>query len=371
MEWFPETPGGVNRVYHGLVQHLPGAGVEVVGLVTGSEAVFRASAGRIRSVCPTGAPLLVRSWRWRQSIRGALSEDPTMLPAIHFAFYAFTALDRLVDNPMIVHFHGPWGQESRDEGAGRIVAGAKAALERTVYRCGAAFIVLSQAFGRILVETFAVPADRIHVIPGGVDVASFAVPISRAEARRSLGWSGDRPTFLAVRRLVRRMGLEHLIDAAALVRRRVPDAIILIGGTGPLCAELEARIRAADLQDTVRLLGRVPDEMLPIAYRAADLTVVPTTTLEGFGMVVPESLAAGTPVLVSPVGGLPEAVARLAPDLVLPATGPAPLADAIVQFQQGRLRIPGESDCRSYAEEHYDWPVVAARTAAVYREYAR
>ena len=76
---------------------------------------------------------------------------------------------------------------------------------------------------------------------------------------------------------------------------------------------------------------------LPLAYRAADLTVVPTVALEGFGLIAVESLAAGTPVLVTPVGGLPEVVAALSPALVLAATGSAPLADAVIRADQSLL----------------------------------
>jgi glycosyltransferase involved in cell wall biosynthesis len=371
MEWFSETPGGVNRVYRGLIQHLPSAGVEVTGLVTGTSGVSDASEGRVTAVCPTDAPLLTRCCRWRQGIREALARHPEAFPAVHFALYAFSALDQLSRRPFIVHFHGPWALESREEGAGRLATRVRAGVEAAVYRRSSAYIVLSEAFGRLLSETYGVSCDRVRVVPGGVDVTSFALPLSRADARRALGWNDDRPIVLTVRRLVRRMGLENFVTAAAHVRRQTPDPLFLIAGTGPLMGEIGARIRAAGLQDTVRLLGPLPEDRLRLAYRAADLTVVPTVSLEGFGMVVPESLAAGTPVLVTPVGGLPEAVAGLSADLVVPGTAPTALADAVVQFQQGALRLPSEDDCRAYARERYDWPVVAARTAAVYREFAR
>ena len=67
----------------------------------------------------------------------------------------------------------------------------------------------------------------------------------------------------------------------------------------------------------VRMLGSSRDADLPLYYRAADLSVVPTVALEGFGLVAAESLAAGCPALVTPVGGLPSVVADLSPDLVL------------------------------------------------------
>jgi glycosyltransferase involved in cell wall biosynthesis len=154
------------------------------------------------------------------------------------------------------------------------------------------------------------------------------------------------------------MGLEDLIDAMASVRRSVPDALLLIVGRGTLDTELRERVAAIGLQDHVRLLGALPDAQLPLIYRAADVSVVPTLSLEGFGLTTVESLAAGTPVLVTPVGGLPEAVRDLSEALVLGLT------DAL----RGNLRLPDAYACRRYVRERFDVPVIAAKVAQVYRE---
>ncbi|MFL5516929.1 MAG: glycosyltransferase, partial [Gemmatimonadales bacterium] len=118
----------------------------------------------------------------------------------------------------------------------------------------------------------------------------------------------------------------------------------------------------------VRLLGRLSDAQLPLAYRAADMTVVPTVALEGFGLIAVESLAAGTPVLVTPVGGLPEVVAALSPALVLEGTGSAPLADGVLRALGGDLALPSADACREYVRAHFDARTAAGRTAEVYRE---
>jgi glycosyltransferase involved in cell wall biosynthesis len=96
--------------------------------------------------------------------------------------------------------------------------------------------------------------------------------------------------------------------------------------------------------------------------------VVPTATLEGFGLVTIESLAAGTPVLVTPVGGLPEVVSDLAPELVLPGTGPPALAEGLLAALSGRLPLPSAKACQDYVRGRFDWPVIAARVRDVYLE---
>lgn len=367
MEWFPERPGGLNRVFYQLAHHLPEIGVEFTGLVTGSDGVVHTSGGRVVPVCPTASPLLVRWWQFRRHAARRLKEGYSLVAA-HFALNALPLLGLLDGLPLVVHFHGPWAMEAEREGAGWLGAGVRRAMERTVYRRGSLSITLSRAFARVLESGYGISAERIRVVPGGVDLAPFADLPPREDARTLLGWPGDRPVVLAVRRLVRRMGLEDLIAAADLLRRSRRDMLLLIAGGGPMHGDLEALIQARGLESHVRLLGRLPEDRLPLAYRAADLTVVPTTALEGFGLIAVESLAAGTAVLVTPVGGLPEVVAGLSPALVVEATGPSALADALLQALRGDLGLPGADACREYARAHFDCRQVAARVAAVYRE---
>ena len=366
MEWFPERAGGLNRVYFELTKHLPAANVEVHGLVAGSAQVARESGGMIEAFAPFSDSLLSRLRAMRQHAEPLLLGDPSMLVVSHFALYTAPVLASLHGRPLVVHFQGPWGLEGRAERQSPATVLTKTLVERLVYHRASAFIALSTPFARILEQRFGVPPDRIHVIPGGVDVPRFAIRDARSACRARLGWPQDRPIVLAVRRLMRRMGLDELAAAAALVRERVPQALVLIAGRGPIAGELQQQIVAAGLQEHVRLLGFVPDDELPLAYRAADLTVVPTVSLEGFGLIVAESLAAGTPCLVTPVGGLPEAVAGLSRNLILRSTGARAIADGVTAALTGALPLPDAAECLEFARRHYDWPVIAERTRLVY-----
>ncbi len=369
MSWFPEQAGnGLDRVYHALTQHLPRAGVGVRGLVAGSAEVARTSGGGVQAFAPETASLPGRLWALRQHMRRAVRSEPVDLVAAHFALYTVPVLDLMDGRPLVVHFHGPWAGESEAEEENPLVVKMKAALERVVYRRGARFIVLSDAFRRVLTTRYGVAEEHVRVVPGGVEVDRFDTGLSREEARRRLGWPAGRPIVLSVRRLARRMGLENLIEAMAEVRRRVPEALLFIAGKGPLAGELGARIAAAGLEQHVKLLGFVPEDELPLAYRAATLSVVPTVALEGFGLITVESLAAGTPVLVTPVGGLPEVVRGLDPALIFSDARPAALSNRLVEALHERLSLPSSEACQRYTREHFDWPVIAAETRAVYEE---
>jgi glycosyltransferase involved in cell wall biosynthesis len=241
-------------------------------------------------------------------------------------------------------------------------------IERAVYRRATRLITLSRAFAEVLQRSYRIPEERVRVIPGGVDARRFAISHSPQRARAELALPNDRPIIVTVRRLARRMGLEDLLAAIALIRSHVPEVLLVIAGRGPLAAALRARTFELGLQGNVRLLGFVSDESLPLLYRAATVSVVPTATLEGFGLVTIESLAAGTPVLVTPVGGLPEVVSDLAPELVLPGTSPPALAEGLLAALSGRLPLPSAKACQDYVRARFDWPVIAARVRDVYLE---
>jgi glycosyltransferase involved in cell wall biosynthesis len=368
MGWFGEKAGGLNRVYAHLLDELSRDGIELHGLVAGSADVSRASHGLVHAFAPEDAPVLARMRALRAAASAWLRERPDALIVSHFALNAFPVLSQARRHPLVVHFQGPWGEESRVEGETALAVFAKEMVERAVYRRASHAIVLSTAFGDILAQRYGVPERRIHVIPGGVDVHRFAIAKSREACRRALGWPEGRPIVLCVRRLVRRVGVDTLVDAAAELRKRVPEALVLIAGRGPLKAELEARIVGRGLANHVRLLGFLADSALPAAYRAADLSVVPTAALEGFGLVTVESLAAGTPCVVTPVGGLTDVVAPFAPQLVSRSPNAVDIAETLARALLGELALPSAAHCAAYARQGFDWPVVAARVRDVYEQ---
>ena len=372
MGWPDEQPGGLNRMVASLVHHLPAAGIAARALVAGSPRVATLSGGRALAFAGLSDALPLRCWQAHGAAhRAARARRPDIL-ALHFPLFGLPA--RLGLDPgiaRIVHFHGPWASEGTVEGGSAAAASAKRWIERRAYAGAARYVTLSRAFARLLERDYGIAPELVRIVPGGVDCERFAPTLARGEARALLGLPTDRPIVLAVRRLARRMGLSELIAAFAGVRRQVPEALLVIGGQGPLLEPLRAQVAALGLESQVRLLGRVPDLLLPTLYRAADLSVVPSTALEGFGLISVESLATGTPALVAPVGGLPEVVEGLAGDLVLPGLAPDMLADTLAAALRGSLALPSAEACVDHARRRFAWPVVAAQLATIYREALR
>lgn len=362
------TAGGLDRIYTDLVRALPATRVNVVGAVWGPNDVAVRSSGRVHSFAPESSTTLQRYLGARRVIGGLIRARRFDVVVSHFALYAGLVFERLRRQPLVVHFHGPWYSEGADEGDGQMAKYCKYQIEAAVYRRADRVIVLSQTFADLVTTEYGVRAERVRVVPGHVDLPRFNIRMTKSDARACLGWPTNRPILISVRRLVRRMGLSGLIVAMRSVVNRVPEVLLLIGGTGPLAGSLKEQICDAGLENNVHLLGFIPDDNLPIAYRAADLNVVPTNVLEGFGLVAAEALAAGTPSMVTPVGGLPEVVSPLSPHLMFNSTSTADIADALTAFLLGKLQLPSEEACRSYAETRFSLEQAAIRTAAVYRE---
>jgi glycosyltransferase involved in cell wall biosynthesis len=360
--------GGLDRVFWDLVDQLavfPDLSVSPFFFQHRSTPFERRSG----EFCLGSTSLLAvhRLWNLRQAVLSELkaSRSDSVVVASHFAFYAGALLPKLSRMNHVVHFHGPWAAETAAERRLQLNVAMKRAVESAVYSSAKAFVTLSQAFKDLLTAEYRVDPARVHVIPGAVDLQRFS-PGDRIAARRLLGWPKHALILLCVRRLVRRMGLENLLDAFASVAGEHPDFILVIGGIGPLREELELRARDHHLSNRIRFTGFIPETDLSFAYRAADLSIVPSQSLEGFGLTALESLACGTPVLVSPVGGLPEVVSELNTHLLLPDEEAAAIADRLHLFLSGALSLPSSEDCRRYVMSKFSWPTIAARVRALY-----
>lgn len=361
--------GGAERVFADLAAYLPACGVKFCG------AVVSAPAGQVGATnssqyafAPPGAGIKTRMLGARRLLRELLASRSFDLVGSHFALYSLPALDAIRKVPFVVHFHGPWAAESLQEGSGAAAARAKYFLERLVYGQADRLIVLSKAFSEVLVKDYGIPEQKIRIVSGAVDTKRFAVAESKIEARRALGWPEDRPILISVRRLAHRMGLDLLIDAMPAIVAKYPDVLLYIGGTGSLRESLERRAVELNLTNHVRFLGFVKDDELPLAYRAADFNVVPTRAWEGFGLVAAEAVAAGTPSLVTPVGGLPEVIAPLSSDLIFRSVSTGDIADGLIQALSGSISLPDSAACRAFATKYFSAEIMATRTAAVYRE---
>jgi glycosyltransferase involved in cell wall biosynthesis len=304
--------------------------------------------------------------RLRSVVRACSSETPAPdVVDVHFPLYGVLPVrfGRLRRVPTVAHFHGPWAEEAVAAGrAGRLGARVRRGVERAVLRHAAAVIVLSGAFGAEVVQRYGVSPWQVHIVPPGVDAERFA-PADRDAARARFDLGPSDFVAASVRRLVPRTGVDVLVDAWAAVGDH--GAALLVAGDGPEAARLREQASRTGATG-VQFLGRVGDDVLADVYRAADVSVVPSRAWEGFGLVVLESLACGTPVLVSDEGGLPEAVLGLDPGLVVPPADPNALRARLERARRELDALPTRDACRAFATT-FAWPDVARRHRDLYR----
>jgi glycosyltransferase involved in cell wall biosynthesis len=119
------------------------------------------------------------------------------------------------------------------------------------------------------------------------------------------------------------------------------------------------------------MLGFISESLLPAHYQGADLSIVPSETLEGFGLTTLESLACGTPVLVTPVGGLTEVVGPLAPACVLSGFYQNQIAQGLDSYLGGRLPLPNPAQCVAYVKGRFIWERVSSDVLDIYDDAFR
>lgn len=249
-----------------------------------------------------------------------------------------------------------------------------------VLRALDAVLPISRATARACLERGAPPA-RLHVVPCGVDVADFAAPADRAEARRALlaGVEGESVPegallLAAVGRHQERKGFHWFVDH---VMPRLPDdVVLLLGGDGPATPLVREAAERRGLGGRVRLLGRLSEARLRDLYRGADLFVMPNVPvagdMEGFGVVMLEAGLCGLPVVAADLEGIADVVEEGVSGRRVPSGDAEAFAEAILGYREGRAALAAAS---AAAAEHtartFSWAGVAARHAEILRHLAR
>ena len=208
-------------------------------------------------------------------------------------------------------------------------------------------------------------------LPPGVDTDSFGPGVSGERVRRQYGLM-DRPVIVCVSRLVPRKGQDTLIRALPLVRRRIPDAALLLAGGGPYRSTLEALARECGVAGHVVFTGSVPWPELPSHYAAGDAFAMPCRTrragldVEGLGIVYLEASATGLPVIGGDSGGAPDAVREGETGYVVSGHDLDGLASRLVDVlaDPALARRLGDAG-RAWVEAEWRWDTQADRLTAL------
>ena len=358
---FPPKVGGIQSYLWELWRRLPADDIAVHttphagALAFDAEQAFVVTRSREPALLPT--PTVVRRVRNLAEREGAelVVWDPA-LPVGHAA--------RRVGRPYAVVLHG-----SEVTVPGRLPM-ARSILARVLR--GASLVICAGNYPAAEAERAAGCTLPTVVVPPGVDTDRFR-PLDEAErasVRRELGLPVDAPLVVSVSRLVPRKGMDTLIRSAARLGRTEPDLVVAIAGSGRDRRRLEDL--AASTGAPVRLLGRVPEELLPGLYGAGDVFAMLCRSRwggleqEGFGIVFLEAAAAGVPQVAGESGGAAEAVAHERTGLVMGRP------DAVEQVARTLSDLLGDRErrtemgreARRRAEVEFSYDVLARRLRA-------
>ena len=247
-----------------------------------------------------------------------------------------------------------------------IAPGAHALMRRATGP--AARIAVCSRFVARVVRTAVPGGVPVSVLYPGADADAFHPDLPTDDLRERHGVAG-RPLVVCVSRLVPRKGQDTLIRAMPEIRRRVPEAALVIVGGGPHRGRLEA-MAAGETPGSVVFAGEVSEEELPRYYRLGDVFAMPCRTrlggleVEGWGNVFIEAAACGRPTVVGDSGGAREALVDGVTGLLVDGADADAVADAVASL----LEDPAHAEAmgaagRARVEHHFTWPRVAEQLA--------
>jgi glycosyltransferase involved in cell wall biosynthesis len=230
-----------------------------------------------------------------------------------------------------------------------------------------AFIAVSSSIQQKWLACYGVEAI---FIPNGVDTDRFNSRIDGSALRKKMRLE-DRFVILSVGRLSRQKGLHYLLQAAEHLRNEMQNFVVLIGGRGEEAARLKDWAEKHFLLKTVRFLGFIPPDSLPIYYAACDLFVLPSV-FETFGLTLLEALSTGKPVICARVGGAQEIAGRFEESLQAKLVNPCDsedLAEAITWFANNQQIVHEKAkDGYEIIRANYAWESVSREIKVLYEQ---
>jgi glycosyltransferase involved in cell wall biosynthesis len=241
-------------------------------------------------------------------------------------------------------------------------------FSRKKYAEADAVVAISESVREVLRQG-GVPAERIEVIPSGIDFSPFTENKDKDFLRREFGFAADDFLVGIVAHLDDSKGHKTLIDAARFLKSRSSKIKIVIIGTGKLEIELAEQARGLGVNDLVFFLGFRDD--VPRLLASLDLFVL-TSNAEGLGTSIMDAMASRLPVVATWVGGIPEVVVDRETGLLIPPRRPEDLAEAILKLYSDRAlaRRLGERGFE-VVREKFSAEAMAARIVDLYERIAK
>ena len=214
---------------------------------------------------------------------------------------------------------------------------------------------------------FGLPYDKINVVPNGVNLAAFN-GIERDYLFRRRYAMDNEKIILFMGRLVYEKGVQHLIAAMPKILESYHDAKLVIAGKGGMIDELKAQVEALGIGQKVYFAGYLNGKDVQRMYKAADISVFPST-YEPFGIVALEAMLAENPIVVSDIGGLNEIVQHRENGMKSYAGNANSIADSILELlYDNKLCAEITKKAKNKVRNEYNWSKIAQDTHFTYQK---
>lgn len=212
--------------------------------------------------------------------------------------------------------------------------------------------------------------DKIAVIPNGIEIGDFDIPLSKEECKMKLGLPPNKNMILFVGNLTPYKGPDVLVKAMPRIVEEIPDVELVFVGSGKMRADMGKLSKKLGVEKYVKFAGFVEERLKPLYYRAADVFCLPSTmSTESFGIVNLEAMACSIPIVASDIGGVPDVIKDGENGLLVPPSDLGSLADAIIYLLENKdVRKNMGKNGRKKAE-NYSWKMIADETEKVYGRY--
>ncbi len=232
----------------------------------------------------------------------------------------------------------------------------------TAYRVAKALVVETEREAG-LVREFA-PAEGIRIIPPGINLAEWSTPAADHPP------PGLPPEYFVFHgRMASNKGLPYLVDALARMEPRFRRPVVFAGPDWGVQSELEAQAKARGVGDLLIFLGWQGAGATRAIIRGASALVLPSEW-EAFGLVLLMGMVAGTPLVATSVGGVPEVLDQGRAGRQVPYGDAPALADALTAVLSDPSTTRALARVAAERVQGYDWSVAAQRHLALYRELA-
>lgn len=228
-------------------------------------------------------------------------------------------------------------------------------------------IVNSNYMKSELQRLFGLPFEKINVVPNGINLTTFDGIERDYDFRRRYAMDNEK-IILFMGRLVYEKGIQHLIAAMPKILSGYRDAKLIVAGRGGMIDELRAEVDALGIGNKVYFAGYVNGKDVAKMYKIADVSVFPST-YEPFGIVALEAMLAGTPVVVSDIGGLNEIVQHRENGMKSYAGNANSLADSILEIlYDHQLAQNIVKNAKEKVISQYNWSKIAQDTHYIYQK---